>query len=97
MIGAGTRVPVSIFVTRIPVSYPGTWVALDTHVDFLNCEISESSVFTYRLCLYKVEYFHTVCLPLLSLSVTFYRRACLLTTYKSGKLTLSLNKFEINF
>ena len=33
----------------------------------------------------------------LSLRVTFYRRACLRTTYKSGKLTLPINKFEINF
>jgi len=33
VIGTGTRVPVSISVTRVPVRYPGTRVALNARLD----------------------------------------------------------------
>jgi len=53
----GTQVPVLIPVTRVPVRYQGTMVALITR---LHCEISESSVFMYRLRRFKVTRLCTV-------------------------------------
>jgi len=82
VIATGIWVPVSIPVTRVPVIYPGTQVALITYLYFLNCEISKSLVFMNHLCLHKLNTFSTVAsYTWLSLPAMFYRRACLLMTH----------------
>ena len=83
--------------TRSISGYPG-----GTQYPFRFSKMAKSAKIRCS-CIIYVTFMYRACLRLLSLPVTFYRRACLLTTTslklfaKSGKLTLPLNRFVINF